>query len=170
MKLWQNSALVLFVWTAATGCQSGPVPPEGFPALVSGVAITVTQEGSPLADASVTLVPEDTSLSRWPVMGKTDSNGVAVIATYGQFAGAPAGKFKVLITKREYTPSKLPPPRADENIGDYQAALAKEVCPTYDLVNPEFNSPKTTSASIEISRASTKHAIDVGKAVRVELK
>lgn len=153
------------------GCKPSQMP-EGMPKPIKGVEVTVTQEGAPLADAAVTFVAEDGSTNKWFVRGKTGANGVAKMMTYGKFEGAPAGKFKVVITKREETPSKITPPTGDDPnaVAAYQEAVEKEVRPLYDLVDPVYSSPKTTKVEVDISSGSLKHAIDVGKAVRVEMK
>ncbi|MFG0262836.1 MAG: carboxypeptidase regulatory-like domain-containing protein, partial [Novipirellula sp. JB048] len=68
--------------------------PELYPATV-----TITQEGDGLADATVTLYPEDPALRRWAVGGVTDENGTATLRTHVKFPGAPAGRFKVMVNK-----------------------------------------------------------------------
>lgn len=167
-----NSILLLCLFFFVFGCNRGPKMPEGMPKPIKGVEVTVMQEGTPLADASVTFTAVDGSNIKWFIRGQTDSNGIAKMMTYGKFEGAPIGKYKVVITKREETPSKLTVPGDDDpnKVAAYQDALEKESRPMYDLVDPAFSSSKKTPAEIEIGNASLKHTIDVGKAVRIERK
>ena len=86
----------LGVLSLLLGCSSENRPP-GMPKLYPA-SILITQEGQPLEGASVILVCVDESI-RWLVSGQTNRDGVARLVTHGQFSGAPAGKFKVCVTK-----------------------------------------------------------------------
>ncbi len=85
-----------------------PDKPDGFPKTVSCV-ITITQEGQPLALASVQLTPADGQRD-WMCRAMTDEQGVATMHTYGRYEGAPLGKFKVVVTKTESDSSKFKMP------------------------------------------------------------
>ncbi|MDR0609186.1 MAG: hypothetical protein LBG58_03675 [Planctomycetaceae bacterium] len=149
-----------------SGCDRSPQKPPGLPDLIADVQITVIQEGKPLEGASVTLVPQDVSLARWSIKGKTNANGVAKLATYGKFSGCPAGKFKVVVVKREYLPNKQQSAAEGEI---YQGEWHEEL--TYiDYIDPSFGFSEKTTAEVEIKNGSTKHTVEVGKAVRLENK
>ena len=81
------------------GCGGEPRP-DGLPKLYPA-SVMITQEGVPLADASVMLIPEDPSNARWGPMGMTDDTGVAVMRVDGKYAGAPLGTYRVVVEKRE---------------------------------------------------------------------
>jgi hypothetical protein len=149
-----------------SGCDRSPQKPPGLPDLIADTQITVIQEGKPLEGASVTLVPQEVSLARWSIKGKTDANGVAKLATYGKFSGCPAGKFKVVVVKREYLPnSQQPTPEGEIHQGEWQEEL------TYvDYVDPSFGFSEKTTAEVEIKNGSAKHTVDVGNAIRLENK
>jgi len=126
-------AMILILFAHA-GCSRDNRPkdlPRLFPA-----TLTVTLDEQPLADAIVTLYPENEADARWTVGGWTDSNGKATIVTHGQFHGSPAGKFKVGVTKSE----------------------AKGSGPSLrvtHLVDPVFADPQKTPLEIEVSSKGT---------------
>jgi hypothetical protein len=99
-------------------------------------------------------------------------NGVAEIRTNGRYDGVPVGKFKVLITKTEVEPSKLPP-RPDENDPNFPAWMAKsqnENLPTYRLIDKQYADPQTTPYELEIFGSKlVKITFDAGKKVREKM-
>ena len=123
--------LILFAYA---GCSRDSRPkdlPRLFPA-----TLTVTLDEQPLADAIVTLYPENEVDARWTVGGWTDSDGKAIIVTHGKFLGSPAGKFKVCITKSEV-----------EGSGPGLKVT--------HFVDPLFADPKKTPLEIEVSSKGT---------------
>ncbi|MDR1963704.1 MAG: hypothetical protein LBQ50_07990 [Planctomycetaceae bacterium] len=159
--------LLLFGIFFISGCDRGVQKPPGLPDLITDVQIIVIQDGKPLEGAAVTLVPLDVSLARWPIKGKTDTNGLAKLTTYGKFSGSPAGKFKVVVVKREYLPNKQQTPTTEGTVaqGKWHDELGY-----IDYVDPLFGLSEKTSAEVEIKNDSSKHTVDVGKAVRLESK
>ena len=119
--------------------------------------ITISQDGTPLANASVTLylaqrlVTENSQV--WLPLGTTDGNGVATIYTNARYAGAPAGQYKVLVNKIEATES------------------ADDTMPTeYRLIAAAYGKPEETSLEIEIKKGKNKFTFDVGPAVKELVK
>ncbi|MDR2170163.1 MAG: carboxypeptidase-like regulatory domain-containing protein, partial [Planctomycetaceae bacterium] len=133
-------------------------------------AITVTQEGQKLANANVTLTPIDGG--KWYASAITDPSGVAVLTTQGQYSGVAPGKYKILVTKREVTSAEIaiPDPNADPE--GYSKALEKANATRqeFDLVDPIFVKVETTPEQIEITKGKNEKTIDVGKAVKIEIK
>jgi len=82
-----------------TGC--GTKRPDGLPKLYGCVLTIQYDDGSPVADAMVSLMPDDTEIAKWGYADTTDSSGVANIHAHGNFPGAPAGTYKVLVKKIE---------------------------------------------------------------------
>ncbi|MDO5553211.1 MAG: hypothetical protein Q4G68_05580 [Planctomycetia bacterium] len=70
---------ILFCLPFMTGCFQEPRP-DGLPKLYP-MSIKITQEGTPLTDASVGLISSDPELQRWPAGANTDANGIAKIFT-----------------------------------------------------------------------------------------
>lgn len=132
----------------ASGCFQNPKP-EGLPDLVP-FQLKIEQEGKPLQDASVQLVADE---CQWAVTGNTDTQGIAVIASHGQYLGAPQGKFKVVLRKSE-TDEKISPDRKTKTIK------------IYSLVEPRFSDPSTTSLEVTVDKKTTSVNLDAGKIVR----
>ena len=82
------------------GC-GGPQRPPGMPQLYSCVLTFQFEDGTPVADAGVSLVPDSMELAQWSISGRTDSSGVARIHTRGDFVGAPSGTYTVTVRKEE---------------------------------------------------------------------
>lgn len=155
---------------ACLGCNRGPQLPPDVPKLVP-CKITVTQEGTPLAGATVIL--DFVGTSSWRTGGATDSNGVVTPMTNGQFEGVPAGKYKVVIMKTEQDASSIPPapeagaPGYDEWMSKYAMA---EGPARYTLVEKQFTTAKTTPLEIELTGGKlVEHTVDAGKKIREKM-
>ncbi|MDR3109319.1 MAG: hypothetical protein LBU65_06495 [Planctomycetaceae bacterium] len=153
--------LFIFVVVVMAGCGS-EVKPEDFPDLISGASISVIQDGKPLEGAAISMIPFDSALMRFPVTGITDASGIAKLSTYGKYTGCPAGKFKVVVKKREYEASKTITAEGETFQGDPNAEI-KYV----DYVAPSFGLSEKTTLEVEISADSASHTVDVGKAVKL---
>lgn len=92
-----------------SGC-GGQKLPDGFPKVYQ-VTVNVVQDGKPLEGANVLFYAEDEANSRWGIGGCTDATGNAIMAVNGKYKGAPAGKYKVTVTKivTESNQDKIPP-------------------------------------------------------------
>ena len=145
-----------------SGC-SGDKRPAGFPKLYP-VSLKVMQEGTPLADASVSLRISDDSMT-WSIGGRADEQGIVVLWTHGKFRGAPAGKFKVAVEKVFNEGEKEMIEAADR--GDIAAANKIQVN-SYAFVKDEYTAVKTTPIEIEITKKSKVIDIDAGPAVKIK--
>ena len=144
--------------------------PDGLPVLYP-CEITITQGGLPLAGAVVRLAPEEGTLA-WPIVGKTNADGVAVIETHVDFPGAPEGTFKVLVSKTELTPSKYTPPAENASVEEwnkYSDLSSAENRWTIMRVKPEYNDVGKTSHSITIIKGKNQQTFDVGDPVEIRL-
>ena len=154
---------------ALFGCNRGPQLPSDVPKLIP-CKITVTQEGAPLAGATVIL--DVAGGGSWRTAGTTDSAGVVVPMTNGQFEGVPEGKYKVVVTKTEQDASSIPPapeagaPGYDEWMQKYAMT---EGPARYSLIEKPFTAAKTTTLELEVSGKSVEKTIDVGKKVREKM-
>jgi len=147
------------------GCTSSSPKPAGFPDTVPCV-ITITQEGTPLPEAMVSLIPAD-GAKDWLTSAVTDSSGNAKIFTYGRAEGAPKGKYKVVVTKTETDPSKFTMPNENDTAAmeRYAQDTMNERLNSYTLVEAVYTDPGTTPLDLEITAKTTK-TFDVGKKVR----
>lgn len=152
-----------------SGC-SRQERPDGLPTLYP-CTITVTQGGQPLEGALVRLVPESGS-SGWTIGGKTKENGTAKIITHTDFAGAPAGVFKVLISKVEKAPSKYEQPKDihSQEWKEWFGKSSNEVLPTFRYVKAEFGDITKTPNSITIEKGKNNATFDVGEPIKEEVK
>ena len=149
-RFMRRVLLFLFPIFLLSGCGGGVKKPEGFPPLFP-ITITLTQDGGTLSNAMVLLVP-DPEPGRWGSGGFTDAHGKAVIKTSGDFPGAPAGKYKVTVRKR------------DGEKG--QGGNVTEYC----LVDPLYESATTTPLTVEVGSGNKEATLDVGKAVRIKME
>ena len=153
-------ATVLTAVLLFAGCSQRQ--PDDFPKLYP-VNIHVAQNGTPLDDASIVLRPSDASVTPWTVGAKTDASGTATLWTHGKFKGAPAGKFKVIISKI-----------VNEGEKEYLDALSREDAAaaqridvkSFSLVEDEFESETTTPLEIEITPKTRTIEIDAGPVVK----
>jgi hypothetical protein len=152
-RTWNAAVgMVLTLALALSGC--GDSRPEGMPETYPA-SITVTQDGVPLAGATVTFYPEDSTLNRWPVGGTTNEEGTATLMTSTQYEGAPAGKFKVIVSKNvtEGDPyPKHPGPGATrDEINEYDRALKTGKFEVYKVVAKEYRTAGTTPLTVEVT-------------------
>ena len=147
------------------GCSSSNPKPAGFPDTVPCV-IAITQESVPLAGASVSLVPSD-GAKDWLFSATTDESGNAKIFTYGRQAGAPKGKYKVVVIKTESDPSKFTMPDESDTVAlaQYYRNVENERLNSYTLIESVYTNADTTPLELEITGKTTE-TFDVGKKVR----
>ncbi|MCF0234197.1 MAG: hypothetical protein HUK22_04365 [Thermoguttaceae bacterium] len=163
--MFKNFAFVaLCVVVACVGCKKS-ARPDGMPNLVPA-KITVTQNGAPLADAALNLVSADGS-SAWPVGGKTDAKGVAVLYTRGEFKGAPEGAYKVAVVKNDV---EIKEGATDEEGNPYKPTPEQLANPLLidaryatliSLVPEEYANAQTSPLEVSISAASADLSVDV---------
>ena len=160
--------LLLLLSVSLFSCSNRP---PGMPVLYP-CKITVIQGEAPLADATVILinVSDIATGQAWAPMGKTNSSGVAVMMTNAQYSGAAAGKYQIIVEKRDMEPSKLgPPPAADSPEYDaWSEKRANEDLALLTLIDEVYSSSKTPH-EIEVGKGPNEKTIDVGKAVRIKM-
>ncbi|MEN6495730.1 MAG: carboxypeptidase-like regulatory domain-containing protein [Thermoguttaceae bacterium] len=138
--------LTLSLLVSPLGCHRGPTRPEDLPELTP-CTLTIMYKGSPLSDATVTLVPKS---GNWVGVGQTDSGGQAVIQTNGRYAGVPAGSYAVTVTKGGPT-SQLPPdPKTPEEDQAYREAM-KAAKSARLLVPMKYTKTETSRLTVKVS-------------------
>jgi hypothetical protein len=154
MKISTLFSLFLLVCFVFAGCQKDNRP-EDLPKLYP-CKIAVTQEGTPLEGAGVTLQAINGSGKYQMSSGRTDSTGIASIYTYG-FSGVPLGDYKIIISKISTEGGT----QTTDSFGGGGVVGAKD----YQLVESKFTKDDTTPVKITITEKSNDITIDVGKAV-----
>jgi len=154
--------------TVFTGCGRN-LPPD-LPTLYYTV-MTITQEGEPLAEAAVSLMPIDET-NKWGAGGNTNSSGVAVFRTQGMYDGVAAGKYKVCVIKTSEDPSKFVRPDPADKVAFEQWArdIQGEVRQSYTLVDITFGDHNTSPETIEVVPGRNAFQIDVGKSVKIPIQ
>ena len=142
---------IILVLLICNGC-SKENRPDDLPKLYP-VTLTITIDGKPLGGALVNLFTEDQSISKWTIGGYTNAEGKLILATHGQFRGAPAGKFKVCVRKSELegSPGMQEDSRPRSVIDPVpMAGMGGGMPKTIELVAPKFGSKTSTPLEIEV--------------------
>jgi hypothetical protein len=154
----QKQHLIVFTVLVLVFAGSACTPsnrPAGLPKLHS-CSITITQDGTPVKDVSVMLVPKFDC--PWGVSGVTDASGTAKLVTYGQFPGAPEGAFTVVLSKTESVF------KGEQKAGEEFPTGTTEI---FSLIDVEHTKSETSKLEITIEAKSNTASFDVGKPVRV---
>lgn len=152
-----------------TGCPGGEAKPDGLPNLVTA-SIQLTQDGAPLAGATVSLIAAEGG-QQWYPGGLSNDSGVVELYTNGRYKGAPEGKFKVIVHKTETDPSKLGPAPSEDDpaYGKWMEDSSKEVRNSYTLIEKKFGDAKDTPLEVEIKKGGETPKLDVGKKVKEKI-
>jgi hypothetical protein len=147
------------------GCGNKSNLPDDFPE-IAPCEITVTQEDKPLADALVTLIPQNIATPyAQGCTGVTDQTGKASLRTYGQ-TGVPLGKYKVVISK---TKDEGGTETTDENGVKIQTGQK-----VYSYVEKKYAQENSTPYEIEVVQVQRGDVnflqCDAGKAIHEFLR
>jgi hypothetical protein len=147
------------------GC--GEPQPVDLPKLYPA-EITVIQDGKPLTDATVQMVPKTDS--KWSAVGVTDSNGNVEFFTQGKYKGVPEGTYSVLVSKVFTEPSQYAnkPQPANVDYDKWQEMLGAEQLKSFNLVDEKFSDLSTSP--LEWTTGQKNSIVDVGKSIREEIK
>jgi hypothetical protein len=146
---------ILLLTFSITGCNR-KLRPEGMPPLVP-CSILIKQDKKPLANANISIIPEDGS--KWNAAGVTDTSGIAKLYTLAQYDGVPEGKYKVVVSKTETI----------RGITESSEDNSKNTPDQYfSLVEPQYSVPEETPLTIEIVKGKSQYEIKAGKAVRIQ--
>ena len=140
--------MLLLCVALIAGC-GGPQRPPGFPTLYACVLTFQFADGSPVAGAMVSLRPENTAMDQWSISGVTDSSGVARIFTRSDFAGAPAGSYKILIRQQEtFNTGAL-----DED--------GQPIIELRSLLNERYGNASTTPLTLEVPSQAVRESFTI---------
>lgn len=158
------TVLPMFIALAAAtaGCGVVRKKPANLPPLIP-LAVTVLQQGIPVPDAFVRLLPIDASMP-WSCGATTDANGVATIKTIGEFTGVPEGAYKVLITKLET------PKTTGNDPLNLSVPSRRQRTESVNLIDPRYGLPNVTPLEVHVAKGSPAASFDVGPPVRVPIE
>ncbi|MGI6401697.1 MAG: hypothetical protein ACOX0A_06270 [Thermoguttaceae bacterium] len=149
-------AVCALIALASFGCKDKSRPAD-LPDDMTPSRITITQEGEPLAGATVEL--EYTTPVKYTTSGATDETGVAVMKTYG-YAGAQLGTAKVRVSKLVT--------EGDSEAEEYGESGSMGT--DFNVVDAKYMSFETTDLEITIEKGNADATFDVGAAVRDPVK
>ncbi|MDR0705128.1 MAG: carboxypeptidase-like regulatory domain-containing protein [Planctomycetaceae bacterium] len=138
--------IILLTALCFAGC--APSLPKGMPPIYP-CTITLTQEGVPLKGASVALIPEDTTLN-FTFAGTTTSSGNIEMYSHGKYRGIPAGKYKLVVTKK-----------ANE--------IQNEKIWTVSLVDVKYTNPDTSPLQVDIAKKKNEFTFELGQSVKIQI-
>lgn len=147
-------ALFLSVFVISSGCTKSNLPKD-FPKLYP-CEITVIQDGEPLPECNVALLPSDGSNAKYGSSALTNDDGTALINTYGH-AGVPSGSYIVTMEKTAIEDAK----QVTNSEGD-QVEVGGQV---YSYVAEIHTNPETSPHRIEIGKSQVSARFDIGKKV-----
>ncbi len=131
--------------------------PEDLPKLYP-LELTFLQEGKPLSEATVTLLPEPPA-GKWVAGGMTDASGKIHLKTQGAYPGVVLGNHRIVVSKVELDMSSV-------KMTEYGPSSRPD---SYHLVDPSYSDPGTTSLSIQVEKNTKSAKFDLGGAVRVKI-
>jgi hypothetical protein len=152
--------LIIVALPLLIGCTKSSKPSD-LPPLYP-CTLTFTQDGVPLAEATVRLI--STTEMKYHPASETGSDGKIAMTTYG-FPGVPADKYKVTVIKEILDNVVY---RDNPSTGRKEMASFKR----YRTVEPVYSSADSSPLELEITGREKKieQTFDVGKAVRIERK
>ena len=127
------------------GCSFGPPKPDGFPKDIVPCVLTFTQEGQPLSEAIISLVPDSEDARNWSAGGMTKGDGTVKVYTYGKWEGIPLGTYKIIVVKST----------VEDRPGGREVVI--------HLVNTDLMDAKTTPLTLEV-KGKTAQTFEVGPA------
>ena len=141
-----------------TGCGRDISRPADLPPLFP-CEIKITQEGTPLAGATVSLEPIDgITDTNYFASAITDERGRAIMVTYG-FNGVPVGRYKVTVRKTIVEDGA----KIIDSYGDTVTAPGAE----YRTIERQYSNANATPHEIEITNKKTPTvSFDVGKPIK----
>ncbi len=144
------------------GC--GPDVPADFPPL-HPTQVTVTLDGQPLPDATVSFSPADGG--RWLATGITDTAGQCWMRTLAEYEGVVAGDYRVSV--RKFTEAGMPPELAamedthsTEYVELYEKLLAEgKLDEPQPLVPERYLLPTTSGFEVTVTEGSNEFTLDL---------
>lgn len=114
------------------------------------LAVTVTHNGRPVTDATVTFVDEAGTA---PAFGQTDAQGVAKMKTYEEEDGVIYGTHRISIIKSEIVGERE---AADQDSTEYDPLATEQGPPVMirQLIPAKYSSPDSSGLTAEINEDS----------------
>lgn len=148
-------AAILLVLISLPGCSRGTGKPEGLPALTP-CTVTVLYKGSPVSEATVTLVPTS---GKWVGVGNTGADGKTAVQTNGRYDGVAAGTYTVTVIKAGAV--QLPPaPKTAEEDKAYSEALQAAKA-AKSPIPEKYAKPETSGLTLTVTDKPVTESIEL---------
>ncbi|MDR1493716.1 MAG: hypothetical protein LBT05_13495 [Planctomycetaceae bacterium] len=158
-----QSFILLFPLFLIFGC--GDKLPPGMPKLYEAV-LTITQDGSPLANANVLAISENYAAVPYSAGGQTDKSGNVRLLTEGKYKGIPAGKYIIAVSKTEANDIEKPATfNTEDEIKSYLAEVEKH---SFVVVSEKFSDPEKSPLRLEVLKRKTTATFDASPKVRLK--
>ncbi|GHT11815.1 hypothetical protein FACS1894170_05860 [Planctomycetales bacterium] len=142
--------------------------PPGMPPLYP-TTIVITQDGTPLAGATVVAVSEDFASTPYPSGGTTDKSGEVVLKTNGKFSGIPAGKYIITVSKIGSDIEIASDAGSTLDAEEYEKLVAKRDANSFYLTEEKFANQGTSPLRIEVNKGVKTHSLDVSPKVHIKI-
>ena len=155
-------AIVACICAVSLGC-GGVEKPKDLPTLYPTTIQIVYDDGTPVDGATIALrLPKPTGGRVWNLTGMTDATGSLVLKTDGQWDGAPAGSYQVMVTKEV----------ADIDQGGGEPGASAVVKCSTRFVDQKYNDPTTSGLTVEIkeSKEGNVFELKVGEKIEEDVK
>lgn len=158
------------------GCSS-KLPP-GMPKLYPAEVVVTFDNGTPVADATVSFHPaEGTNIGgSWFIAAATDAQGKGAILTQGKYSGLPIGQYQVtvvaFVVEGEEKVLPLPPDATREQMENHRLAMANAGLKTrYAIIDQTYSTPeKTPLPVVESKKSNNLFDLKVGKPARRRIR
>lgn len=152
-------ALVACICIVSVGCAGGAKKPADLPKLNPTTIKIVYDDGTPVDNAQVALrLAKSTGGRVWNLTGVTDATGSLTLKTDGQWDGAPAGSYQVMVTKEVGEAAKTDDPTADATAPSPKRYVAKK-----------YNDPNASGLTVEIVEGPNTFELKVGEKVEEDV-
>jgi len=146
-RFWVVGIIAGILMSSVGGCGRGNRP------TTTPVTLTITYQGKPVDGATVTLVPESSSV---PVAtGVTDNSGVVKPRTFPDVSGVVPGSYTVTVRKTE-AQGTVPEGQSLDDLPPGQGPTFRELLPT------KYGSPSTSGLKLTVpERGSVSETFDL---------
>ena len=168
------AVLTVSMLLLVSGC--GPKLPDGMPKLYPAKVTVLYDDGTPVAGATISLIPVDAATNAdWASGGTTGEDGSIELFTRGQYQGVPASQYKVTVKKG--VPESGEPKREELDAESYKLAVERykncsspEPYVTYNLVDPAYGTAENTTLEMTVeAKGNNKFELKVGAPCKLPL-
>ena len=151
MKNVKYLAILLCAAAVLVGCSKGPKKPANLPKLFPATVTVTYDDGTPIDQATVAFRKPGGGSSEWNVTGRTGADGKLVLMTNGNWEGAPAGEYEVMIEKQ-----------ISELVEPTEKGASVTVASTTNYIDKKYANPRTSGLTATITEGTNELTFKVG--------